>query len=148
MAIKHVPDGDPISKPELTEESSRRKILESPWGSSIPIEDEDGDLNRFPDGDGDEDGDEAEKQGWRWQHINPAGGELGFMIFQYACNAFNLLLCLQIVVNNEDKKETYSIKVTEFDLVMQIVVNNEDKKETYAIKVTEFDLVMQVEATH
>ncbi|GKD03022.1 hypothetical protein Tco_1177996, partial [Tanacetum coccineum] len=37
-----------------------RKIPESPWGSSIPIGDEDGDVNRFSDGDGDE----AEKRGW------------------------------------------------------------------------------------
>ncbi|GKB87369.1 hypothetical protein Tco_0959641 [Tanacetum coccineum] len=41
-----------------------RKILESPWGSPIPIGDEDGDVNRFPDGDGDGYGDEAEKRGW------------------------------------------------------------------------------------
>ncbi|GKA48605.1 hypothetical protein Tco_0741563 [Tanacetum coccineum] len=39
-----------------------QKIPESPWGSPIPIGDEDGDVNRFPDGDGDGDGDEAEKQ--------------------------------------------------------------------------------------
>ncbi|GJZ96281.1 hypothetical protein Tco_0668615, partial [Tanacetum coccineum] len=36
------------------------KIPESPWGSPIPIGDGDGDVNRFPDGDGDE----AEKRGW------------------------------------------------------------------------------------
>ncbi|GJV85662.1 UDP-arabinose 4-epimerase 1-like protein [Tanacetum coccineum] len=66
MAIKPVPDGDPIPKPELTGESPRRKIPESPWGSPIPIGDGDGDVNRFPDGDGDGDGDEAEKRGWGW----------------------------------------------------------------------------------
>nr|GEY30870.1 hypothetical protein [Tanacetum cinerariifolium] len=43
-----------------------RKILESSWGSSIPIEDGDRDAKRFPDEDGDEDGDEAGKRGWRW----------------------------------------------------------------------------------
>ncbi|GKF41539.1 hypothetical protein Tco_0124881, partial [Tanacetum coccineum] len=43
-----------------------RKIPESPWGSPIPIGDEDGDVNRFSDGDGDGDGDEAEKRGWGW----------------------------------------------------------------------------------
>ncbi|GKB05955.1 hypothetical protein Tco_0834188, partial [Tanacetum coccineum] len=32
-----------------------RKIPESPWGSSIPIGDGDGDVNRFPDEDGDGD---------------------------------------------------------------------------------------------
>ncbi|GKG63484.1 hypothetical protein Tco_0640979, partial [Tanacetum coccineum] len=31
-----------------------RKIPESPWGSPIPIGYGDGDVNRFPDGDGDE----------------------------------------------------------------------------------------------
>ncbi|GJX18369.1 hypothetical protein Tco_0219201 [Tanacetum coccineum] len=66
MAIKLVPDVDPILKPELTGESSRRKIPKSPWGSPIPIGDGDGDVNRFPDGDGDGDGDEAEKRGWGW----------------------------------------------------------------------------------
>ncbi|GJW77921.1 hypothetical protein Tco_0139603 [Tanacetum coccineum] len=43
-----------------------RKIPESPWGSSIPIGDRDGDVNRFPDGDGDGDRDEAKKLGWGW----------------------------------------------------------------------------------
>ncbi|GJT16203.1 hypothetical protein Tco_0874909 [Tanacetum coccineum] len=38
----------------------RQKIPESPWGSPIPIGDGDGDVNRFPDGDGDE----AKKRGW------------------------------------------------------------------------------------
>ncbi|GJU73129.1 hypothetical protein Tco_1264534 [Tanacetum coccineum] len=66
MAIKPVPDGDPIPKPELTGESPMRKIPESPWGSPIPIGDGDGDANRFPDGNGDGDGDEAEKRGWGW----------------------------------------------------------------------------------
>ncbi|GKG63476.1 hypothetical protein Tco_0640971, partial [Tanacetum coccineum] len=37
-----------------------------PWGSPIPIGDEDGDVNRFPDGDGDGDEDEAEKRRWGW----------------------------------------------------------------------------------
>ncbi|GJQ92535.1 hypothetical protein Tco_0003674 [Tanacetum coccineum] len=41
-----------------------QKIPESPWGSSIPIGYGDGDVNRFPDGDRDGDGDEAEKRGW------------------------------------------------------------------------------------
>ncbi|GKC21623.1 hypothetical protein Tco_1023773, partial [Tanacetum coccineum] len=41
-----------------------RKILESPWGSPIPIEEGDGDANRFPVGDGDGDEAEAEKRGW------------------------------------------------------------------------------------
>ncbi|GJZ96234.1 hypothetical protein Tco_0668568 [Tanacetum coccineum] len=48
------------------EELIRRKILESPWGSPIPIGDGDGNVNRFLDGDGDGDGDEAEKRGWGW----------------------------------------------------------------------------------
>ncbi|GKE96036.1 hypothetical protein Tco_1580891, partial [Tanacetum coccineum] len=41
-----------------------KKIPESPWGSPIPIEDGDEDVNRFPDGDGDGDVNEAEKRGW------------------------------------------------------------------------------------
>ncbi|GKF95499.1 hypothetical protein Tco_0288234, partial [Tanacetum coccineum] len=41
-----------------------RKISKSPWGSSIPIGDGDGNVNRFPDGDVDGDRDEAEKRGW------------------------------------------------------------------------------------
>ncbi|GKD27336.1 hypothetical protein Tco_1233550, partial [Tanacetum coccineum] len=38
----------------------------SPWGSPIPFGDGDGDVKRFPDGNGDEDGDEAPKRGWGW----------------------------------------------------------------------------------
>ncbi|GJT04420.1 hypothetical protein Tco_0838882 [Tanacetum coccineum] len=37
----------------------RRKIPESPWGSPIPVRDGDEDVNRFPDGDGDD----VEKRG-------------------------------------------------------------------------------------
>ncbi|GJT10852.1 mutator type transposase [Tanacetum coccineum] len=51
-----------------------RKIPESPWGSPIPIRDGDGDVNRFPDGDGDEDGDEAEKRGWGCEGGSCVGG--------------------------------------------------------------------------
>ncbi|GKB20371.1 hypothetical protein Tco_0854294 [Tanacetum coccineum] len=47
----------------------RQKIPESPWGSSIPIGDRDGDVNRFPDGDGDGDRDEAKKRGWGWNAL-------------------------------------------------------------------------------
>ncbi|GJR61218.1 ribonuclease H-like domain-containing protein [Tanacetum coccineum] len=58
---------DHSSLPESsTLRRSRRKIPESPWGSSIPIGDGDGDVNRFPNGDGDGDEDEAEKRGWGW----------------------------------------------------------------------------------
>ncbi|GJS56869.1 hypothetical protein Tco_0651653 [Tanacetum coccineum] len=71
MAIKPVPDGDPIPKPELTGESPRRKFPESPWGSPIPIGDGDGDVNRFSDGDGDE----AEKRGWGFVYSIKHGDE-------------------------------------------------------------------------
>ncbi|GKA50177.1 hypothetical protein Tco_0743250 [Tanacetum coccineum] len=40
----------------------RRKIPESPWGTPIPVGDGDGDVKRFPDGDGGEDGDGVEKR--------------------------------------------------------------------------------------
>ncbi|GJU99290.1 zinc knuckle CX2CX4HX4C containing protein [Tanacetum coccineum] len=47
--------------------SKGRKIPKSPWGSPIPIGDEDGDVKQFSNGDGDRDRDEAHKRGWGWQ---------------------------------------------------------------------------------
>ncbi|GKA05540.1 hypothetical protein Tco_0684660 [Tanacetum coccineum] len=56
-------DGDGESLNYETGDGAGRKILESPWGSPIPIGDGDVDEKRFPNGDGDEDGDEAHKRG-------------------------------------------------------------------------------------
>ncbi|GJZ47257.1 hypothetical protein Tco_0601089 [Tanacetum coccineum] len=56
--------GDGESPNYETEDGTGQKILESPWGSPIPIGDGDGDGKRFLNGDGD--GDEAHKWGWGW----------------------------------------------------------------------------------
>ncbi|GKE61396.1 hypothetical protein Tco_1511763 [Tanacetum coccineum] len=55
---------DDVQDAGRDDNKTRRKILESPWGSPIPIGD--GDEKRFPNGDGDGDGDEAYKRGWGW----------------------------------------------------------------------------------
>nr|GEU35202.1 RNA-directed DNA polymerase, eukaryota, reverse transcriptase zinc-binding domain protein [Tanacetum cinerariifolium] len=54
-------DGDGESLNYETRDGAGRKIPEFPWGSPIPIGDEDGDGKRFPNGHGDGDGDEAHK---------------------------------------------------------------------------------------
>ncbi|GKD43560.1 putative reverse transcriptase domain, reverse transcriptase zinc-binding domain protein [Tanacetum coccineum] len=70
-----------------------RKFPESPWGSPIPIGDEDGNVNRFSNGDGYGDGDEAEKRGW---------GCLAFPIVQnYVKNTWGIF-GLQKLMRNDD----------------------------------------------